>query len=98
MGSNSTTAREVCTDKMRPAGHSVDVRAAILRSIQRKNAVILARRRVYLCGFAQQAIADGQRFDFGAHETAKGGFGSANDGFAADVETGVHQHRATGSA
>jgi hypothetical protein len=44
---------------------------------------------------AQNTIPNREEFDLGAHKTGKRVL-SADDRFAADVETGVHESRAAG--
>src|SRR6266478_2918916 len=44
----------------------------------------------------QDTIADNQRFNLRPHETTKSVAGCTNDRFAANVETGIDDHRASG--
>ena len=50
-----------------------------------------------LIDLAQKTVSDREQIDVGAHEAAEGIFRCAHDRLAAHVETGVDQHRASGS-
>ena len=45
--------------------------------------------------FAQELVTHHQHIHVGEHETAIGVARIVHNGFAANIETGVHQHRAT---
>src|SRR6185295_16488685 len=57
--------------------------------------VALLQSRV-LVFLPQEAVADRQALDLGAHEAAERVLGRADDRLAAHVEAGVHDHRAAG--
>ena len=63
-------------------------------SVQLERAlVVLLQRRVLLL-LPQEAVADRERLDVGAHEAAERILGGADDRLAAHVEGGVHDDRA----
>src|SRR6185295_17324655 len=57
--------------------------------------VALLQRRVLVL-FPQEAVADGEPLDPGAHEAAERVLGRADDRLAAHVEAGVDDHGAAG--
>src|SRR6188472_4371855 len=65
-------------------------------SIELETALVLPLQRGVPVLFSQQAIADGQCFDLGSHETAECVLGRADDGLATDVEARVDDDRAAG--
>src|ERR1700733_6239360 len=58
--------------------------------------VILLQTWILLL-LAQEAIADGESFNFGTHEAVESVFGRADDGLASYVKTGIYDNRTTGA-
>jgi hypothetical protein len=67
------------------------------RSIRLPNSLVGELERRILVFLLQETIADGQNFNVRSHEAPERIFWGANDGLAAHVEAGVHQHGAAGA-
>src|SRR4051812_14376635 len=64
--------------------------------IQLELVLIVLLERGVLHFLAQEAVADGERLDLGAHEAAERVLRAADDRLAAHVEAGVDDHRTAG--
>src|SRR5690349_9769807 len=66
--------------------------------IELETALVVDFQPRILLVLAQDAIAGDEKLDFRTHEAAKRVLGRTHDRLAANVETGVHQHRAAGAS
>src|SRR3954454_22166081 len=66
------------------------------RSVRIEGVTIVESKVGILQLLLQQAVSDDEHFDLGTHQTAERVFGRAGNGFAAHIETGVHQHGTAG--
>lgn len=65
-------------------------------SIELEGVFVVAPERGVLLLFPQDAVADDQHLDLGAHETTEGVLGRANNRLAAHIEARIDENRAAG--
>ena len=83
-----------------PRSHATKVRVRARRrhaSIELEGILVVPPESRVLIFLPQEAVADGQHLDLGAHEAAEGVLRRADDGLAAHVEAGVDEDRAAGA-
>ena len=67
-------------------------------SVEFERGLVILLKGGVLVFFAEEAVADGERFNSGAHEAVERVLRRAHDGFAAHIETGIDDDGAAGQA